>query len=282
MPASLPERGSRITIIVALSLTLVIVGIVIIPSLFKTIARQEEESRIRAALNAIHRDDPDALRSVLPRLKPETMRWGRVKKIASRDLPFVAVHDKAAVLSQLMESEAHSDEQEDSGIPLFLAAFAGRPRVIQFLVRQGADLNRRHPADGATALFSAVRSQYPAIAQILLEGGADPNIPLSELPYRRKLHIGPLPGPPPRSIKDYEEREEILNNEIRGKNEGGTTPLMCAAYSGSEAMVRLLLKHGADPSRKTKSGKSAIDFARQFKQAHIVRILGGASSGPVR
>ncbi|HEU0230272.1 MAG TPA: ankyrin repeat domain-containing protein, partial [Burkholderiaceae bacterium] len=43
----------------------------------------------------------------------------------------------------------------------------------------------------------------------------------------------------------------------------GTTPLMMAALSGSDAMVRLLLHAGADPTMRNLKGQSAADWARQ-------------------
>ena len=43
----------------------------------------------------------------------------------------------------------------------------------------------------------------------------------------------------------------------------GTTPLMMAALSGSDAMVQLLLKAGADPTTRNLKGQTAADWARQ-------------------
>ncbi len=279
MPAaSSPERRSRITIIVTLCLSVVLVSVVVVPSVGKRIVRHEQERLINAALSAISRDDPEALKIVLPHLKPETSRWHLVWEIAAHSGSGVATEDRAAVLPLLLETHGSKRDEPGDGIPLFLATFNGRVNIVQFLVQKGVDLNLRHPVDGATVLFSAVRNNNLPIAAIFLASGADPNIPLKALPYRRIMHMGPLPGSPPRTVGEYERRAKQLNDEIRTKNEGGTTPLMCAAYSGSVEMVRLLLKEGADPDRKTLSGKTAIDFARQFRQLAIVRLLKNSST----
>ena len=53
----------------------------------------------------------------------------------------------------------------------------------------------------------------------------------------------------------------------------GTTPLIHAVAMSEADMVRALLDRGADPSIKTPAGKTALDFARERKDAAIVEIL---------
>ena len=44
----------------------------------------------------------------------------------------------------------------------------------------------------------------------------------------------------------------------------GQTPLMMAAQSASLNLVKLLLKHGADPTRKDSTGRTALDYANNW------------------
>lgn len=50
---------------------------------------------------------------------------------------------------------------------------------------------------------------------------------------------------------------------INAPGTDGTTPLMMAAYSGRESMVRLLLSHGADATMFNSAHETAADWARK-------------------
>ena len=53
----------------------------------------------------------------------------------------------------------------------------------------------------------------------------------------------------------------------------GMTPLMSAAVSGKENLVRLLLAHGADKRLVDKEGKTAADFAKMAHREEIARLI---------
>jgi uncharacterized protein YegJ (DUF2314 family) len=63
---------------------------------------------------------------------------------------------------------------------------------------------------------------------------------------------------------------------IEEANEHGLTTLHSLALGGSEACVRVLLAHGADPTRRTRSGKTAGDLAAQMGWPRVVELLRGA------
>jgi ankyrin repeat protein len=54
---------------------------------------------------------------------------------------------------------------------------------------------------------------------------------------------------------------------------GGVTPLMAAATSGREAVVELLLRCGADPSRRDARGRTAAFYAREAGHPHLAERL---------
>lgn len=58
----------------------------------------------------------------------------------------------------------------------------------------------------------------------------------------------------------------------------GTTPLMMAAYSGSEAMADLLLTHGADPTMFNLSHETAATIARKRNSSSLARRLDDAAA----
>jgi ankyrin repeat protein len=55
----------------------------------------------------------------------------------------------------------------------------------------------------------------------------------------------------------------------------GNNPLWYAVFfaKGHYDLVRLLMKHGADPHNKNKAGRSALDFAKQVKDEELINIL---------
>ena len=54
---------------------------------------------------------------------------------------------------------------------------------------------------------------------------------------------------------------------------GGVTPLMAAAAGGHEAVVELLLQHGADPALRDEEGRSAAAHARAEGYTHLAERL---------
>jgi ankyrin repeat protein len=54
---------------------------------------------------------------------------------------------------------------------------------------------------------------------------------------------------------------------------GGWTPLHSAARNGDEAIADMLLLRGADPTRMSDDGKSAIDLAVENNHAALAGIL---------
>ncbi len=142
----------------------------------------------------------------------------------------------------------------DNTSPLTVALMNKQYTFANFLLERGADPNIVD-AHGRTALYAAVdmrNEDYSAmpgrpaldpmssleIVEALVAHGADPNLALTQ----------PLPG---RSGMDAGDR-------TLGE---GTTPLMRAARAGDAPVMRLLLKHGADPKLETKDGNNILMLA---------------------
>lgn len=104
-----------------------------------------------------------------------------------------------------------------------MAAHAGFGRLVEFLLERGADANTA--AAGFTALHAAIMRRDILVATALLAKGADANAPLKAWTPTR------------RSSKDYNFAPELV----------GATPYWLAARFTQPALMRLLLKHGADP-----------------------------------
>jgi ankyrin repeat protein len=104
-----------------------------------------------------------------------------------------------------------------------LAAFSGYGDVVEYLLEKGADPNKA--AAGFTALHAAIMRRDEKMVSALLAHGADANARLQTwTPTRRSSH-------------DFSFAPDWV----------GATPLWLASRVDEPGIMRLLLKHGADP-----------------------------------
>ena len=104
-----------------------------------------------------------------------------------------------------------------------MAAHAGYGELVEFLLVHDADSNAAAP--GFTALHAAIMRRDERMVDALLAHGADANAPLRTwTPTRRSSH-------------DFNFSPELA----------GATPFWLAARLSEPGVMRLLVKHGADP-----------------------------------
>ena len=115
------------------------------------------------------------------------------------------------------------------------AANEGETSSLKILRQFGGDLDKIDNA-GYSPLWLAVMHTHDSTAAALLDMGANPN---------------------PRSART------------------GLTPLMIAAVSGKENLVRLLLAHGADKRIVDNQGKTAAGLARMANKESMAQLIEG-------
>ena len=122
----------------------------------------------------------------------------------------------------------------DGFYPLGLAAYFGHRAIVEFLLKNGADVSlAARNAQRVTALHAGASRGGPEIVKILLEAGADPS----------------------------------------AKQERGFVPLHSAAANGNVAVVELLLKHGAAADAKADDGKTPADLAAEAGHKEVAERL---------
>ena len=151
------------------------------------------------------------------------------------DLPSAAAVGDLARVRELVAADPRAVNAlaPDGNAALGLAAYLGHRPVVEFLLREGADVNFATPKDRFTALTGAISSGHADVVGLLLAEGADAN----------------------------------------HRYEGGNTPLTEAASNGDPRVVRALLDHGADPQGRNDEGKTALDLALARGHREVADLL---------
>jgi len=132
------------------------------------------------------------------------------------------------------------------------ATFFGHWKVVDFLIKQGADVNHANPDTGETPLHNALckagRPYFLYVVKLLVENGADVNATTT-------------PG----------IETGAFMRDVRTK---GETPLHRAAAYGDEAIISYLLEHGADKSARDANGDSPLTWASEhLRPGSILKLL---------
>jgi uncharacterized protein len=119
------------------------------------------------------------------------------------------------------------------------AVFHGHPNLCEYLIAQGADVNRRLPGTGESPLHSALctadRTRHDVVLKLLLTHGANPDCATN-------------PG----------VETDAFMRDIRTR---GETPLHRAAAFGTEATIQMLLDAGARVDARDVNGDSPLTWA---------------------
>lgn len=132
------------------------------------------------------------------------------------------------------------------------AAFHGHWKLCQFLIEQGADVNRPLSTTGETPLHSALctpaRLAHDLVVKVLLSNGANPN-----------------------SVTKRAIQTDSFMRDCRTRAE---SPLHRAAAFGNETTIQLLLDAGAAIDAKDMHGDSSLTWASWYQRpAPILRKL---------
>jgi uncharacterized protein len=159
--------------------------------------------------------------------------------------------------------------------------------MTRLLLENKAGVNERS-ANGTTPLLAAIINNHFAVAQYLLNHGADPNLAdsykrpalyaaleirnLEQTRYFAELPADVPEAPTPlafmRTLLEHhaDPNARTQRTPVRGYQQSeaswvnfdGQTPFIRAALSGDITVMRMLLEFGADPNLKTDEGTNAL------------------------
>ncbi|ARU60567.1 hypothetical protein CBW65_05355 [Tumebacillus avium] len=154
------------------------------------------------------------------------------------------------------------------GLDVFEAAALGKEARVRELVDADATLAKAFGNDGFTALGLASFLGHLPVAAYLLEKGAEVNsvsknnfqvMPLHSAVANRHLAIAEL------LLQN--------GANANAHQQDGFTPLHEAAQNGDEAMISLLLAHGADRTVTKADGETPLQTALSHDRAQAAELL---------
>ena len=180
-------------------------------------------------------------------------------------------------------AERNSDVTKQSGFQaLHFAVRAGALDAVKVLLKSGATVHDT-TADGTGVLVMAIASTHFALADFLLEQGADPNAkaqgwtPLHQIAYTRRPNTGVNnPGLVPRDALDSltlartliargadpnlaaTKNPDVTSVGRKRLTEEGATAFWVAAQTLDLPYMRLLAEHGADLLRANATGDTPL------------------------
>lgn len=140
-----------------------------------------------------------------------------------------------------------------------------------------AIVNTRNPDTGETALIIVTKRRDTTWLRFLLGKGGDPSIGDRQ---------GMTPLMHSALLNSTDAAEELLDKKapVDQTNRRGETALILAVQAKNSAMVRLLVRRGANPDKADHiAGMSARDYARRDdRSGQLLAMLDAKSDAPVR
>src|SRR6476620_4679866 len=153
---------------------------------------------------------------------------------------------------------------------------AGDVASTRTILASGFNPNTRDNM-GATALHDAVWTGHVDLVRLLLDHGADPNIPHAE-GLSTPLHYAAIKGNAPIASMLIQH-----GADVKVADRAGSTALHLAAARGYVDVVRLLIERKAPLDRKDRSGSTPLDAAawKGYRETAAVLIAAGSNVNAV-
>lgn len=182
--------------------------------------------------------------------------------------------NQVAMAKMLINHSTINLKTKDSCTPLFMAAQNGQANLVLELLLQGANPNICD-VNGASPLYIAAQGGHIDVVEELILSKADLNTTFNS--------ISPLCIA---IINNHFEIAEMLirngaNLELSDKK-SGMNALHLATLRDLPEIVKLLIVHGADLTKKTNTGYTANDIASLKKNANLINVLSSKVTSPVK
>ncbi|AQS41690.1 MAG: Ankyrin repeat protein [Candidatus Tokpelaia hoelldobleri] len=183
-----------------------------------------------------------------------------------------------AVLKQSLQDGTDINAVNRQGrTAILLAAMNKRYEAVQFLIDSGADINRQDQTCFNPFLWGCLNDDL-TLVKLMIKAGADLTL------MTRFGGVGITPAAEKGHVDIVRELLETTDINYNHTNFVGWTPLLEAIVlndggARQQEIVRLLLKHGANPDMTDKYGKTPLTLAKEkgYQQIADLLVAGGAS-----
>ncbi len=221
----------------------------------------ERSDSVPAFFDAVRKGNDLAIDTLLA-------REGELLRARDRDGSSAVVTAMRAGNRKLAERFASQLGATPDGIDIFDAASLGDVARIRTLLQADRGEIDERGSDGYTLLHLAAEFGQVDVVRLLLGRGADPNaVSMNE---RRAT---PLHAAITARHRDTASLLLALGASPNAIEHGGLTALHLAARYGDEAIVDMLLLRGADATRKSDDGKTAVEVAQDAGHSALARLL---------
>lgn len=147
-----------------------------------------------------------------------------------------------------------------------IAAVTGSHReFVILLLENEVNVNYQQHGIGATALIFAIYSKDYGMCELLLDSGANPNIPLDNSPLEIAAGL------------NYTDILTLIlsypQTDPDQQDQNGYTALQTAARGGKADAARILLEAGANPNISDNEGVTPLMIAVSRNSLHVVTVL---------
>ncbi|PRW59698.1 ankyrin repeat and kinase domain-containing 1 [Chlorella sorokiniana] len=162
---------------------------------------------------------------------------------------------------------------------LHISSELGDLDTMKLLIERGAALDLRD-VSGKTPLHLAVEERDEGAAELLIDGGADPNLASSDMAEGATCLTLAASLGRPKMLRLLLGSRKLASSAVNAAEaDQGFTPLMLAARKGNAECVQMLLDAGADPAAVNHAGKTAHDIAQVNKKEAAIEVLQRHAAG---
>ncbi|XP_067908850.1 fibronectin type 3 and ankyrin repeat domains protein 1 [Heterodontus francisci] len=168
----------------------------------------------------------------------------------------------------LIKFGADVNQKNDIGKDsLMLACFAGHLDVVKCLRRFGATWESRDNG-GSSAMHWATDGEHLHVIEWMINDGCKVDITDGHSLWTPLMRVAALSG----NVKIASLLIKAGAN-VNIQDKMGKTPLMVAVLNSQDNLVQLLLKNGADPSVTNEYGTSILEMAKSFSTENVISLL---------